>query len=57
MKIKAIKVQEIIDFLDDMVIGVDGLHDGAIIDNLADFNKNEEVDAFRCNPVYLKDLL
>ena len=28
-----------------------------IIDNLADFNKNEEVDVFRCNPVYLKDLL
>ena len=28
-----------------------------IIDNLVDFNKDEEVDVFRCNPVYLKDLL
>ena len=28
-----------------------------IIDNLADFDKNEEVDVFRLNPVYLKDLL
>ena len=28
-----------------------------IIDNLADFNKSEEIDPFRLNPVYLKDLL
>ena len=28
-----------------------------IIENLADFNKDDEVDVFRCNPVYLKDLL
>ena len=28
-----------------------------IIENLANFNKNEEVDAFRLSPVYLKDLL
>ena len=36
-----------------------GLESGKfdIIDNLADFNKEEEVDAFRLNPVYLKDLL
>ena len=27
-----------------------------IIENLADFDKNEEVDVFRLNPVYLKDL-
>ena len=27
-----------------------------IIDNLANFNKAEEVDPFRLNPVYLKDL-
>ena len=27
-----------------------------VIDNLADFNKNEEVDPFRLKPVYLKDL-
>ena len=36
-----------------------GLESGKfdIIDNLADFDKNEEVDVFRLNPVYLKDLL
>ena len=36
-----------------------GLESGKfdIIDNLAYFNKDEEVDAFRLNPVYLKDLL
>ena len=28
-----------------------------IIDNLADFDKKEEVDAFKLTPVYLKDLL
>ena len=35
-----------------------GLESGKfdIIDNLADFDKKEEVDAFRLNPVYLKDL-
>jgi len=27
-----------------------------IIDNLADFNKDEEVDVFKLKPVYLKDL-
>ena len=27
-----------------------------VIDNLADFNKNEEVDPFKLKPVYLKDL-
>ena len=36
-----------------------GLESGKfdIIDNLSDFNKSEEVDPFRLNPVYLKDLL
>ena len=36
-----------------------GLESGKfdIIDNLADFDKKEEVDAFKLNPVYLKDLL
>ena len=36
-----------------------GLESGKfdIVDNLADFNKDEEVDVFRLNPVYLKDLL
>ena len=36
-----------------------GLESGKfdIIDNLADFDKSEEVDVFRLNPVYLKDLL
>ena len=36
-----------------------GLESGKvdIIDNLADFDKTEEVDVFRLNPVYLKDLL
>ena len=36
-----------------------GLESGKfdIIDNLADFGKNEEVDVFILNPVYLKDLL
>ena len=36
-----------------------GLESGRfdIIDNLLDFNKSEEVDPFRLNPVYLKDLL
>ena len=36
-----------------------GLESGKfdIIDNLADYDKNEEVDVFRLNPVYLKDLL
>ena len=36
-----------------------GLESGKfdIIDNLANFNKDEEVDVFRLNPVYLKDLL
>ena len=36
-----------------------GLESGKfdIIDNLADFDKKEEVDVFRLNPVYLKDLL
>ena len=36
-----------------------GLESGKfdIIDNLADFDKNEEIDVFRLNPVYLKDLL
>ena len=36
-----------------------GLESGKfdIIENLADFDKNEEVDAFRLNPVYLKDLM
>ena len=35
-----------------------GLESGEfdIIENLADFDKNEEVDVFRLNPVYLKDL-
>ena len=35
-----------------------GLESGKfdIIENLADFNKNEEVDAFELKPVYLKDL-
>ena len=35
-----------------------GLESGKfdIVDNLADFDKKEEVDAFRLNPVYLKDL-
>ena len=28
-----------------------------IVENLADFDTSEEVDAFRLNPVYLKDLL
>ena len=27
-----------------------------IIDNLAEFNKDDEIDPFRLNPVYLKDL-
>ena len=36
-----------------------GLESGKfdIIENLADFDKSEEVDVFRLNPVYLKDLL
>ena len=36
-----------------------GLESGKfdIVDNLSDFNKSEEVDPFRLNPVYLKDLL
>ena len=36
-----------------------GLESGKfdIIDNLSHFNKSEEVDSFRLNPVYLKDLL
>ena len=36
-----------------------GLESGKfdVIDNLADFDKSEEVDVFRLNPVYLKDLL
>ena len=35
-----------------------GLESGEydIIENLADFNQSEEVDPFRLNPVYLKDL-
>ena len=35
-----------------------GLESGEydIIENLADFDKSEEVDPFRLNPVYLKDL-
>lgn len=35
-----------------------GLESGKfdIIENLADFDKSEEVDAFRLNPVYLKEL-
>ena len=35
-----------------------GLQSGKfdIIDNLAEFNKDEEIDPFRLNPVYLKDL-
>jgi len=35
-----------------------GLESGKfdIIENLADFDKSEEVDPFRLNPVYLKDL-
>ena len=35
-----------------------GLESGVydIIENLADFNQSEEVDSFRLNPVYLKDL-
>ena len=27
-----------------------------VVDNLADFDKNEEVDVFKLKPVYLKDL-
>ena len=50
MKIKAIKVQEIIDFLDDMVIGVDGLHDGVIIDNLAEVERVNETTLDWINP-------
>ncbi len=36
-----------------------GLESGKfdIIENLADFDKTEEVDVFKLNPVYLKDLL
>ena len=36
-----------------------GLESGKfdIIENLADFDKSEEVEVFRLNPVYLKDLL
>ena len=35
-----------------------GLESGKfdVVENLADFNKNEEVDLFKLNPVYLKDL-
>ena len=35
-----------------------GLESGKfdVVENLADFNKNEEVDLFKLNPVYFKDL-
>ena len=56
------KVLEYINSHKDYLVNGDtnqlGLESGEfdIIENLADFDKNEEVDVFRLNPVYLKDL-